>query len=116
MTEITINCDTQIGEKIYVRLDDVITVTGSYMSLPDWFDGNIGTVTYLGAWAIDLMDGQIILASPRYKLSYPTGYVEVYVEECPQTMTLRPGSWRIDGVVYEGSYTIDGDVTAEEVV
>ena len=114
---ITIDCDTQAGQTINVVTGDIITVIGVNMGLPEWFLNNVGSIPGYGAWTIECMDGQIIISNPRptYTLSYPQGYVKVYQDECPQTINLRVGQWRINGIVYEGIYTINSDVTAEAV-
>jgi hypothetical protein len=114
---ITIDCDTQAGQTIAVVTGTMVTVTGTNMGLPEWFVGNVGSVPGYGAWAIECMDGQIVISNPRptYTLSYPSGYVKVYQDECPQTINLRVGQWRINGIVYEEIYTINSDVTAEAV-
>ena len=117
MNSITIDCDTQTGQTIDVETGDMVTVIGSHFELPEWLESGTGTVPGYGVWNIETMDGLVTISNsrPTYTLTYPIGCVKVYQDECPQTINLRPGSWRIEGVVYEGSYAINSDVTVEAV-
>lgn len=115
---ITIDCDTQAGQTINVVTGDIITVTGTYLELPEWFLNNVGSVPSVGAWNIILEDESVItIATPKYRLNYSTGgYVDVYREKCPQTVNLREGKWNINDVAYEGTYSINSNVDAVKVV
>ena len=126
MNSITIDCDTQAGQTIDVATGTTITITGTYMMLPEWFNGNVGIVPSYGTWMIELLDGIIIISNPEplYIMTYDhaggVGTLRTCVTKslCPIVIRLpystregyTLGGWEIDGVVYSGTYELNSDI------